>query len=373
MYKDSHKQLTFVMYDGIDNSVFGSMVLAPLLEMLAFSRNLEITLVSFESTQPSAKQLIERIPAHDNLHVVILRKLPFIGKFSLWIGIWQLYSLLKKIPSHDIIARGPLAGWIVTKALAKMAYKFPERLRKDARDKLPTVTIQARGLCAEEYRYSHMQKKESFIKRVCHRWMYNALKQIEYEVYRSKRKTDYPNDVTIQAVSTALKEYLVKNFRADETKIVIATHDLVRSIAPGQVSEWREVLRKQLGIMRDAYVYCYSGSYKPWQCADETIQFFGEQHAKDDKTFLLILTPDKDAFVDALERYNIPKNRSMVLSVTPQDLVRHLAVADAGLLFREADVINWVSRPTKMLEYQSVGLKVIHNNTVAWLCSGDGA
>jgi len=45
----------------------------------------------------------------------------------------------------------------------------------------------------------------------------------------------------------------------------------------------------------------------------------------------------------------------------------YLAAADYGLLFRHKDIINWVSRPTKMLEYQAVGLKIIHNNTIEWL------
>ena len=39
------------------------------------------------------------------------------------------------------------------------------------------------------------------------------------------------------------------------------------------------------------------------------------------------------------------------------------------MLVREKDIINCVSRPTKMLEYQSAGLKIVHNNTVAWLAS----
>jgi len=36
------------------------------------------------------------------------------------------------------------------------------------------------------------------------------------------------------------------------------------------------------------------------------------------------------------------------------------------MLFREQTIVNWTSRPTKLLEYQAVGLEVVHNNTVAY-------
>ena len=69
----------------------------------------------------------------------------------------------------------------------------------------------------------------------------------------------------------------------------------------------------------------------------------------------------------------VERNRYLVLSAKQDDVFRYLSVADAGLLFREKNVVNWVSRPTKMLEYRSVGLKIIHNNTVAWLSEERGA
>jgi len=65
----------------------------------------------------------------------------------------------------------------------------------------------------------------------------------------------------------------------------------------------------------------------------------------------------------------LPKDSYLLLSVKPNNLHKYLAACDVGLLFREKDIINWVSRPTKMLEYQSVGLKIEHNNTIAWLAN----
>jgi hypothetical protein len=48
-------------------------------------------------------------------------------------------------------------------------------------------------------------------------------------------------------------------------------------------------------------------------------------------------------------------------------IYHYLAAADIGIIFRKPHIINWISRPTKILEYQAVGLKIIHNNTVAML------
>jgi hypothetical protein len=68
-----------------------------------------------------------------------------------------------------------------------------------------------------------------------------------------------------------------------------------------------------------------------------------------------------------INKFQIPVNRYFVLSVEPKKLDRYLCACDSGLLFRDKDIINWVSRPTKMLEYQAAGLQVIHNHTIDWL------
>ena len=83
--------------------------------------------------------------------------------------------------------------------------------------------------------------------------------------------------------------------------------------------------------------------------------------------FLLILSQDAVAFQSLFARYAVPAERVRLLSVKPADLLRYLCAADAGMLLRQPDVVNWVSRPTKLLEYQAVGLHIIHNGTIAML------
>ena len=89
-----------------------------------------------------------------------------------------------------------------------------------------------------------------------------------------------------------------------------------------------------------------------------------------EKEFNAILAQlkDTDKFVHELQHHKIPTDRYAITSVSQQsELFEFLSAADFGMLFREKDIINWVSRPTKMLEYQAVGLKIVHNNTVGAL------
>jgi hypothetical protein len=355
------------MYDSILNSVFESMILRPLLAKIENSSNLEITLVSFEKAKIPAQKIKECIPAHDKFHLIICPRLPFFGKLSLRFASWQLKKILQKIPSHQIISRGPLAGWVTMRALNTTAKKMPERLRTGHPNPIPLLMVQARGLAAEEFRFVKERKERGFIRRRLDTYLQKQLHQIEFEVYRNKRKTDYPHDVDIQAVSPALKSYLINIFRADPAKITIATDDIPKYIEPEQRRKWRKQIREKLSIPPDAYVYGYAGSTRIWQGIAEMTFYFQEIVKKNPESFLLILSNEKKEFTSFLTQTSIPKNKYSICDIPAHAVYRYLSACDAGLLFRQQDIINWVARPTKMLEYQAVGLKIIHNNTIAWL------
>ena len=373
-----NQKITFVLYDGITNSVFVSQVLQPILNLLKENNNIEITLVSFEKKRPSNKTLIELIPAHDRLNFILCRRLPFYGKSSLKLAIYQLKNLFKIIGAHKIISRGPLAGWIslqtVKQILSEETFNVKEK-NSEKKYQINTnikLITQARGLCAEEYRFSTQENseetfnvKENFIIKKIRKSIYNQFNQIEKEVYRKDSKLSFIK--TIESVSPALKEYLISNFNASKTQITIAKRDLPQNINEKEKQKWRKLTRNKLNIKEDQSVYCYSGSYKPWQCIPEIIEYFCKQYEKNNKSFLLMLSPDKTKLNKFLKKNKIPKTNYAILSVKPGDLYKYMAAGDIGLLFREKDIINWVSRPTKMLEYQASGLKIVHNQTIAWL------
>ncbi len=346
------QKIIFLLYDGVKNSVFQSQVLKPLLDELEKNINMQISIVSFEKNIPSQNSIEKLFGKNERLNFIFFTRQPFWGIFSLMPAVRKFKNFLKSNNVNQIIARGPMAGYIVLETLLKLK-------------KLKTpILVQARGLCAEEYRYSHKNIK-NFLQKVIDLFLFKSFYKIENFVYNSSKTKNF--NLKIEAVSPALKDYLIEKFGAEPAKITIATKDIPKSIDKCQIVAWKSRTRDELEIPGDAVVYCYSGSFKPWQCASQTIESFSFQYFKDPKSFMLILTQDKEPFKNELERFKIPIQNYKIISVNPDELLRYLCAADFGMLLRENDVINWVSRPTKMLEYQACGLKIVHNNTVAWL------
>ncbi|MBU1007583.1 glycosyltransferase [Candidatus Dependentiae bacterium] len=343
-------KIAFLLFDSIKNSVFHSQVLVPLIACLNENKKLTITIVSFERKNFSLKTIQKIIPEHSRLNIIIKKKPLLISTLSLRPCVRSLKKFLRRNPFSHILARGPFAGWI---ALRVPIPNIP-------------VTIQARGLAAEEFRYVMERERaagiRAWVKRLFKNYMYWLYKKIEHDVYGCMRA-----NFMIESVSPALKTYLEKNFGSNPEQVHVCGYDIPAIISPRQVALWRREVCQELGLPDDCYVYCYIGSARPWQCVDEMISYFISQDKRDKKKFFLILSQDRELFEEKLQDQSVSVQNYCVNSISPDETYRYLSAADAGLLFREKDPVNWVSRPTKMLEYKSVGLKIIHNNTVAWL------
>jgi hypothetical protein len=148
---------------------------------------------------------------------------------------------------------------------------------------------------------------------------------------------------------------------------MLAHYDIPKKISGENIQAWRKQIRKELNIDNQTTVYCYNGSLKPWQCPLETISYFKEELKINNHCFLLVLSQDKSAFENLLKNENIESHHYAILSVPHREIYKYLAASDRGIIFREKNIINWVSRPTKILEYQAVGLPIVHNNTIALL------
>jgi len=345
---------------------------------------MHVTLLSFERKRIGRKALEKIIPAHDRLRVVIKKKLPFFGRVSLWFAVCQptggfnsLVRLFSQQNFSQIIARGPLAGWIALRALSSSS---------------SSLTIQARGLAAEEFRYTmqhtrvwHKRGIKSFLTYALQNLLFASYKKIEYQAYSKKSlQKFFPKTVkvlpsTIETVSPALKTYLENNFDADPSCVTVSYRDIPPQVDPKQVAAWRDSVREELGIGADRFVYCYTGSARSWQMVDEMIDFAVVTCKQDARSFFLFFSAEEDVFKKKLQDAGIlpgghecldlihARDRCCVKRIDPDSSYRYLSAADVGLLLREKDPVNWVSRPTKMLEYQAVGLKIMHNDTIAWL------
>ncbi len=337
------KHTCFVLYDSVYNSIFESQVIFPLINQLDRKIYNAITIVSYERENFS-QSILTSISPDPRIHIITLKKIPFMGAISLHSAAHHLKKVLHTIRPDHITARGPLAGWIVAHANRKS---------------IPTI-VQARGLCAQEYLYAH--RPASW----WHRFRAKQYENIEKHVYGFFAQKPH---VTVQSVSKALREYIIQTWQTPIKKIIVSTHDIPQAIAPKKVTAWRSKIRKKLSIPKTAHVYVYSGSAHTWQCPEKTVQFFAQEYKKNSNAFLLILTQSEKTFSALAQEHALPQSAYHITRIPHADMYHYLAAADTGLLFREKHCINWVSRPTKALEYQAVGLPIMHNDTVAMLSS----
>ena len=367
------RHLVFVIYDGIQNSVFQSQILQPLLKRLDENPVLHITLISYERNSFSYQTMASIIPALDRFDVIIARRMPFLGRASLLQATRTMRKMLEMLSPDYCIARGPLAGYVVLKAYSHLLLRA-RRGGVALHDRvLPPVVVQARGLAAEEFRYTKMYRNIGPINKIIFWGLYGMLRKVEEIVYGNKLLYAQVKPVRIESVSRALKHYLEENFNANPRFVEVVDYDVPVQVPSETLLVWRKEIRELLRIPLNAAVYCYSGSYKPWQCIDETMLHFMQVREHDPRALLLILSEDEALFSKKIEEYRIAAEYYRLVNVHAKDLLRYLAAADFGYLLRHADIINWVSRPTKFLEYKAAGLLVIHNNTIGMLCGEQDA
>jgi hypothetical protein len=336
-------KLIYILYDGLNNAVFAGQVWGLLLQKITQQPALQITLISFE------RGIIKHNYKHANIKIMQIKRNRYFGKFSLFLDFLKLKKQINAyitVPD-EMIARGPFAGWI--------ALKLFNHCKK------PRLIIQARGLAAEEYAYTH--QTSNFLTQFLVKLRYLQLFNLEKQVYNTPIKTN----ITIECVSTALQAYLIITYQANPLILTIAQADLPKQISASQLATWRKMFRTQFQLTPQTIIYCYSGSSHKWQCPNQTITFFADLFKQNQAIFLLILTPQVTFFKNLIQTHDLPDSCYLVLSVSHQEIYQYLAMADFGLILREKHILNWVCRPTKALEYQSAGLQIIHNNTVEWL------
>lgn len=258
-------------------------------------------------------------------------------------------KLLKDLESYSILARGPISSYIALQALDQAKCK--------------KLTIQARSLFADEYDFCNVDRSTGLMKLV-HRWRLNQYYAVEQAGY-APQGLEIPYEV--EAVTTALKSYLIDKYQADGEHITIAQHDIPNEIPVEQRISWRHEARTELDIPADAYVYCYNGSVQLWQDAKNIVGLFVEESKKHPDAYFVAITQQKDEFTAALKEYAIDPDKSRIFSVQHADVSKYLCACDTGLMYRVDHVISWVARPVKVLEYQAAGLDVVHNNTVEWI------
>jgi len=341
-----------IVYDSVTNSVFESQVYAPLIAMHEAGIAKEITIATFESNPAAAGRAIGPLK-HPAIRFLVLKRLPLVSRATLLLAAAQLFAVTRDRTYTVVRARGPLAG-VIGQWLGWFFWLTGKRTR---------LVVQARGLCAEEFRFACEQQELTPGKRLIAWWRKRLFKAIERRAYAWDAAT------IIEAVSAPLASHLEQTYASNPERIVIAAYDGVPSLPPAYIAVQKAKMHAVLGIPPQRTVFCYSGSCKPWQCAEETIAWFEKEIATGVDGHLVIFSQDTEAFKRLVAQHGLPADRVVVHAVAPSQLLDYLCVADVGILLRKPDIVNWVSRPTKLLEYQAVGLKIVHNNTIGILAT----
>lgn len=122
-------------------------------------------------------------------------------------------------------------------------------------------------------------------------------------------------------------------------------------------NNYREEIRRELGIGENELVFVYSGRNQKWQMSEGTISVYKKISERISNTRLLILTPECDVFASIIEKKEI-KN-AIIKSVKYEDMPKYLDACDYGFCLRSSSIINIVASPTKVLEYLARNVKPI--------------
>ncbi len=342
--------LACVIYDGINQAIFEGQILLPLIKRAREYATQKIFIISFESnsTDLLKKEIDTYQKKYPQLHFYVYKRSPFINAFLLWKEAYQLKRFLKKISAYTLIARGPFAAIIAKRGITPHC---------------KSLIIQARGIATQEYSYSHKDIKG--IRSLAYQARLHQLHLLEKQAYSQPKNK--PFTFYIEVVSPALQEYLVLTYQTPIACCIQACFDLPETVSPEEKELRRTQERRRLAISLDATVYVYNGSIKPWQCAEQTVHSFKDRWKKDGNSIFLGITPDIKDIEHLLTKENIPSHAYRLVQLSHEKVMRTLCAADYGFLLREKHLMNWVSRPTKLLEYQAAGLEIIHNDTIALL------
>lgn len=126
----------------------------------------------------------------------------------------------------------------------------------------------------------------------------------------------------------------------------------------------RASLREELKLTKRR-VIVYLGSFGGWYMTNEMTEFLAAAHARDPKTFSMILTQSpQQTVIDRMSSLGIEQKDFLVTQVTPDQVPYYLEAADLAISFIKPCYSKQSSSPTKIAEYLASGLPVVCNSGV---------
>ncbi|KPV39570.1 hypothetical protein AN478_10535 [Thiohalorhabdus denitrificans] len=126
-----------------------------------------------------------------------------------------------------------------------------------------------------------------------------------------------------------------------------------------QEESYRESVRENLGLPRNAPLLAYAGSMGEQYCVPEMLGLFERVLSRRPDARLLLLTGSPEAVPPALSSFPHLKEAVTTLSLPPDQVPGYLAAADLGLALRSPKFSMQAVAPIKVGEYLLCGLPVV--------------
>ena len=171
-----------------------------------------------------------------------------------------------------------------------------------------------------------------------------------YNYFKKKEKQFITNADRIISLTHAGKNYLISTFSVEPDRIqIIPTCVDFSQFQRTSISE-RNLLREELGIQKDAYVFLYSGSLGGNYPVELLMQYYKKISKGYENARLLVVCKQPDLLKEYPEVVTKSANR--------KEMPGYLSAGDAGIIFYKTGFSNIGRCPTKYAEYVGCGLKV---------------
>lgn len=164
---------------------------------------------------------------------------------------------------------------------------------------------------------------------------------------------------SIVFVSNSMKEHYQRKYQTTlENNIIIPT--CIKSDSFTMDYETRRKKRKEMG-WEDKFVYLYLGTLSTWQWKEAMFNLFEQTQRVKQEVFFYLLLPKSDHGLakELFSQKNISPIRYLISEIAHDDIGSYIGIADAGILLRKKNPVNYVSYPTKFGEYLAAGVPVI--------------
>lgn len=327
----------FILFEGIDETIFDAQVATHVKEMGREGINFEIWTFAtnrklFKKSSKRKRQAEQLAECKIRLFWGVYRYIPFSDAINSILLLF-IYLLLK--PSIDFVhARSDYSASVC-------GYIF--RLFK-----IPVVW-DCRGDALSEFDNAFRPKS----------LLLNILKKI----YMVSIKWHSINASRSCALAIFVSKELYKKIGF---KVLKENAYIIPSTASSEIfhfsSSIRNSTRQMLGLSDDDIVLMYSGGMVKYQNFPAYLEYFDLVRSINEKVKLLILTPSIEKALNYLSKFRIKEY--LLMSARFEEMNTYYNAADYGMLFRIENEVNNVASPTKFGEYSLAGLPIIMNKSV---------